>query len=105
MVVTPIKPLPGAENAGKPGYYTVKAGDTLIRIGLENGQGWKDIARWNNLDNANLIEVGQELRIRPPESGAVARPINTNSGVEVRPVTPVASAPAAAPPSASSTSR
>ena len=30
----PIKPLPGAENAGKPGYYTVKPGDTLIRIGL-----------------------------------------------------------------------
>ena len=27
------KPLPGAENAGKPGYYTVKPGDTLIRIG------------------------------------------------------------------------
>jgi lipoprotein NlpD len=65
-VVTPIKPLPGAENAGKPGYYTVKPGDTLIRIGLENGQGWKDIARWNNLDNANLIEVGQVLRVVPP---------------------------------------
>ena len=54
MVVTPIKPLPGAENAGKPGYYTVKPGDTLIRIGLESGQSWKDIARWNNLENANL---------------------------------------------------
>ena len=25
--------LPGAENAGKPGYYTVKPGDTLFRIG------------------------------------------------------------------------
>ena len=32
------KPLPGAENAGKPGYYSVKPGDTLIRIGLDNGQ-------------------------------------------------------------------
>ena len=26
------KPLPGTENAGKPGYYTVKPGDTMIRI-------------------------------------------------------------------------
>ena len=26
------KPLPGAENVGKPGYYTVRPGDTLIRI-------------------------------------------------------------------------
>ena len=43
-----VKPLPGAENAGKPGYYSVKPGDTLIRVGLENGQNWKDIVRWNN---------------------------------------------------------
>ena len=27
-----MKPLPGAENAGKPGYYTVKPGDTLSLI-------------------------------------------------------------------------
>ena len=58
--------LPGAENAGKPGYYSVKPGDTLIRIGLETGQSWKDIARWSNLENANLIEVGQVLRVVPP---------------------------------------
>ncbi len=60
------KLLPGAENAGKPGYYSVKPGDTLIRIGLETGQSWKDIARWSNLENANLIEVGQVLRVVPP---------------------------------------
>ena len=51
-------PLPGAENAGKPGYYTVKPGDTMIRIGLDNGQNWRDVARWNNIDNPNIIEVG-----------------------------------------------
>ena len=91
MVVTPIKPLPGAENAGKPGYYTVKAGDTLIRIGLENGQGWKDIARWNNLDNANLIEVGQVLRVAPPSATAA-----TETGVVARPVASSAVVPASA---------
>lgn len=58
--------LPGYENMGKPGYYTVKPGDTLIRIGLEYGQSWKDIARWSNLENANVIEVGQVLRVVPP---------------------------------------
>ena len=91
VVVTPIKPLPGAENAGKPGYYTVKAGDTLIRIGLENGQGWKDIARWNNLDNANLIEVGQVLRVAPPSATAA-----TETGVVARPVASSAVVPASA---------
>ena len=94
VVVTPIKPLPGAENAGKPGYYTVKAGDTLIRIGLENGQGWKDIARWNNLDNANLIEVGQVLRVAPPAPTAAAAA--TETGVVTRPVTSSAVVPASA---------
>lgn len=68
--------LPGAENAGKPGYYTVKPGDTLIRIGLETGQSWKDISRWSSLENANLIEVGQVLRVIPPVSTALAsRPV------------------------------
>ncbi len=62
----------GFENAGKPGYYTVKPGDTLIRIGLDNGQSWRDVARWNNLENPNLIEVGQVLRVVPPVQAAVA---------------------------------
>ena len=60
------KPLPGVENAGKPGYYTVKPGDTLMRIALDNGQNWRDVARWNNLENPNLVEVGQVLRVVPP---------------------------------------
>lgn len=93
-VVAPVKPLPGAENAGKPGYYIVKAGDTLIRIGLENGQGWRDIARWNNLDNANLIEVGQVLRVVPPSAAGAAVASSAETGVVTR---PVASSAASAP--------
>ncbi len=65
-MAAPAKVLPGAENAGKPGYYTVKPNDTLIRISLEAGVTWRDIATWNNLDNPNLIEVGQVLRVVPP---------------------------------------
>ena len=72
--------LPGAENAGKPGYYTVKPGDTLIRIGMDNGQSGRDIARWNKLDNPNLIETGQVLRVAPPAAEApVARPASAAS--------------------------
>lgn len=77
----PVKVLPGAENAGKPGYYTVQRGDTLMRIGLDNGQAWRDIARWNNLSNPDVIEVGQVLRVAPPGSAVEAQ------GVIVRPVT------------------
>jgi lipoprotein NlpD len=98
------KPLPGAENAGKPGYYTVKPGDTMIRVGLESGQNWKDLVKWNNLDNANVIEVGQVLRVVPPgnDTGVSTRPV-TAAKAETRPLdakpAPLAAngAPAAAP--------
>jgi lipoprotein NlpD len=66
-------PLPGAENEGKPGYHTVRPGETLIRIALETGQNWRDIVRWNNIENPNVIEVGQVLRVTPPGSTAVAQ--------------------------------
>jgi lipoprotein NlpD len=82
-------PLPGAENAGKPGYYSIKPGDTLIRIGLEAGQNWRDIAKWNNLENVNLIEVGQVLRVVPPgadPSGVTTRPVASAGRVESRPL-------------------
>ena len=90
------KPLRGLENAGKPGYYTVQRGDTLARIALDQGQSWRDIARWNNLDNPNLIEVGEVLRVQPPAAeGVVARPIT--SGVpQATPLPPPAAAPAPA---------
>ncbi len=85
--------LPGAENAGKPGYYTVKPGDTLIRIGMDNGQSGRDIARWNKLDNPNLIEAGQVLRVVPPAPEApLVRPPAT-AGTASAPAT-VSSAPA-----------
>ena len=64
---------PGAENAGRPGFYTVRPGDTLIRIGLETGQSWRDIAAWNGITNPDRIEVGQVLRVAPPEAVAATR--------------------------------
>jgi len=90
------KPLPGAENAGKPGYYTVKAGDTLMRVGLDSGQSWRDVARWNNLDNPNLLEVGQVLRVIAPGtdgSATTARAV-VPTKVEARPLDSAAVVPA-----------
>ncbi|MBL8387808.1 MAG: peptidoglycan DD-metalloendopeptidase family protein [Hydrogenophaga sp.] len=109
-----VKATPGAENAGKPGYYTVRPGDTLYRIALEAGQSPRDVQAWNNLANPNLIEVGQVLRVSPPPAstagvpavaaGVTAAPVAT-PGVTARPLsTPAAGAPAsAATPSAAPT--
>src|SRR5947209_3281186 len=93
-----------ADNAGKPGYYTVRPGDTLIRIALDAGQNWRDVARWNNLDNPNVIEVGQVLRVSSPTAPAeVAR--NTPPQVASRaPAAAAAASSATTPASAASTS-
>ncbi|MCG5262868.1 LysM peptidoglycan-binding domain-containing protein [Cupriavidus gilardii] len=74
----PIEPAP-------PGYYRVKRGDTLYRIALENGQSYRDVAAWNNIVNANQIEVGQLLRIVPPGAD-----VNAATGVATMPVAPAA---------------
>lgn len=82
--------LPGSDNAGKPGYYTVRPGDTLYRIGLEHGQSWRDLAAWNGLSNPNLIEVGQVLRVVPPgavPAGAAGDVAAAPAAVTTQPVT------------------
>ncbi|VVE68645.1 peptidase [Pandoraea captiosa] len=94
-----------------PGYYRVQPGDRLYRIALENGQNYRDIARWNNIQNPDQIEVGQVLRVKPPvgDSGTplpppVASAPSNNSPAAVPPavVAPPASAAASAPSAVSS---
>ena len=92
-------PVP-APVAAKPVTYTVKAGDTLYAIALDNGQDYRDIAAWNNLDNPNLIRAGQVLRVQPLPPGAVPPPTGDTTGVVVTPVGPPGAAPPAAPPAA-----
>ena len=96
--VVPVKQPQGFENAGKPGYYTVKPGDTMIRIALEHGQSVQDVARWSQVDNPNRIEVGQVLRVVPPVSDVVVKPV-TKPNVVASSAT-AASAPASAASSA-----
>ena len=41
-------------------------------MALDTGQNWRDLAAWNHLDNPNLIEVGQVLRVVSPSVDAAA---------------------------------
>ena len=58
------QPLPAAES--RPGTYTVQPGDILTKIGMDTGQSWRDLARWNGLSDPNHLEVGQVLRVVAP---------------------------------------
>lgn len=76
----------------KPGeFHTVKRGETLYSIALEHGQSYRDVAAWNNIDNPNVIRIGQQLRVAPPEGVAVVKPVAGPAAVEIRPL--VASSP------------
>ncbi|HET7865324.1 MAG TPA: peptidoglycan DD-metalloendopeptidase family protein [Burkholderiaceae bacterium] len=101
-----------ADNAGKPGFYTVKAGDTLLRVALETGQNWRDIQRWNSLDNAHVLQVGEVLRVIPlnqdpgavvtravvpPSGGADSRSADLPSRTSLAATAQPAAAPAAVP--------
>jgi len=103
--------MPSSENAGKPGYYSVRPGDTLTKIALDHGQAWRDIAKWNGLDNPNVIEVDQVLRVAPPaleaankqtkpavaQSQAPASSSATNTATSTASNTPAANTPNASP--------
>src|SRR6267154_1498857 len=72
-----------------PPTYTVKRGDTLAQIALDNGLDYRDLAAWNTIDNPNVIRVGQVLVLAAPGSSAPA------PGTAV--TTPLATAPPIAP--------
>ena len=69
-------PVPGAAPGGivaRPGYYTVKRGDTLYSIALEHGADYRELAQWNKLEDASKIRVGQELRVTSLDDRAAAQ--------------------------------
>jgi len=89
------------------GFYRVKRGDTLIGISLEHGVDWRELAAWNKIENPNLIDVGQLLRVKDPNApGPVAsaqsnltqtQPISPSSGIQIRPIEGQATSPSSTP--------
>jgi murein DD-endopeptidase MepM/ murein hydrolase activator NlpD len=58
-----VAPKP-APTAPKANTYTVVKGDNLTRIASRNGTTVAELVRLNNIKNANLINVGQVLKLR-----------------------------------------
>ncbi|WP_374350489.1 peptidoglycan DD-metalloendopeptidase family protein [Chitinimonas sp.] len=80
----PATPSSAEARGGK--VYTVKPGDTLYSIALENGLDYKEVAAWNQLADVNLIKVDQLLRLSDPADDATA---GDGAAVVVRPLKPV----------------
>ena len=89
------EPAPARAAPESPPTYTVKRGDTLYQIALDHGLDYRELAAWNNIDNVNVIRVGQTLVLAAPGGmGAVAAPeggVTTAPLATAPPVTPSAS--------------
>ncbi|WDV45351.1 5'-nucleotidase C-terminal domain-containing protein [Clostridiaceae bacterium M8S5] len=65
IIKVPIKEQKIVEPAVKinPNSYTVEKGDRLWKIAKKFGLKWEELAKYNELKNANMIIVGQKLLI------------------------------------------
>lgn len=84
-VVVPEETKVGSEIVTKPsapskckknsdGIYTVVSGDTLSEIANDFNVTVKDLASWNNIENANLIKAGQKLKFSVDKKETAAKP-------------------------------
>lgn len=94
------QPAPAVEEpkADARGTYTVRRGDTLLRIALDHGQNYRDLVAWNNLADPDDIKVGQVLKVAQPErtaNGVVTSPV-TMPGAEKVPAVPKKTEPSGA---------
>jgi len=83
-----VEPALAPAPVAPPPTYTVKRGDTLYSIALELGIDYRDLARWNKLDDVTKIRVGQALRTAPSEEDSAVQ-IGTARGpgaLEARPL-------------------
>ncbi len=91
-VSTPTTTTPPPPATTTTVTYTVVAGDTLYKIAAKFHTTVAAIASANGITNANLIRVGQKLKI--PASGSTTTTATTTTGTTTTP-------PPAAPPAAS----
>ena len=63
-VQSQVNQIVAARNQPAAIYHTVKRGDTLSGIAATYGTTWQTLQRMNNIRNANVISVGQRIRVK-----------------------------------------
>jgi lipoprotein NlpD len=92
----PSRPANRPANRPKPGaIVTVRKGDTMYRLAVENGVSPLDLAVWNRIPPPYTIYPGQRLRLSPPRiASAPTRPSPPVASTTKPPATPTAKPPA-----------
>jgi lipoprotein NlpD len=84
-VPSPAPAVTAQPSASVP-TYTVKRGDTLHQIALDTGLDYRELAAWNNIENVNVIRVGQVLRLVAPGETPMATVQEGATGVTIAPL-------------------
>ena len=66
---------------GRPQVYVIAKGDTLYSIAFNYGLDYREVAELNNIQNPDIIHIGQEIRLFPAGASATVKP-----APETRPV-------------------
>ena len=61
--VTRVNKSVQPEKDWRPQTYVVQKGDTLYSIAFNHGLGYHEIAEINNIQNPDVIQIGQEIRL------------------------------------------
>ena len=59
-------------------YRIVVPGDTLFSIAWESANDYRQLAEWNNINDAYVIRPGQRIRLTAP-TGSISRELVTNN--------------------------
>jgi membrane-bound lytic murein transglycosylase D len=87
LLLTSIEDESTPNNPASFTTYRVKSGDVLGTIASRHGVNVSQIKQWNNL-SSNIIKVGQQLKVAPEESKAVAAVKSGPSGQTLYTVQP-----------------
>ncbi len=79
------------------GLHTVQRGDTLYAIAFANSLDYREIARWNQLESADRILVGQVLRLTTPPGAVEIQPLDMGPELNARPLDAPSALPLADP--------
>jgi LysM repeat protein len=64
--------------------YVVEPGDTLTSIAVMFDVSLRDLTKWNNLED-DMIKIGQQLLVGPPEPDALSEtiePLETEEAIK-----------------------
>ncbi|HUX90696.1 MAG TPA: peptidoglycan DD-metalloendopeptidase family protein [Gallionellaceae bacterium] len=76
------------EQDSRPQFHVVQKGDTLYSIAFENGLDYREVAEQNNIGNPSAIQIGQQIKLMPPEEG-----VGERSRIESKPLAAASSMP------------